>query len=83
MDPRPVPSQRLDHLDAERFRDMLASPPFAIFRKRIELLLDRSRGDCEKHDDPRDIHRAQGSTAAIRSVLALPEQILREIEKRK
>jgi hypothetical protein len=72
-------SERLDHLDAERFRDMLASPSFLTLTARIEAELERKRELCERLDKI-GLYRAQGSVAALRTVLALPAQILKEIE---
>ena len=81
MDPKTLPATRLDSLDAERFRDMVASPPFALFRARIEAELERARGDCEVAAEPRAVTLAQGRSAALRTALALPALILKEIEK--
>jgi hypothetical protein len=81
VDTKVTAATRLDHLDAERLRDMLASPTFAILRGRIDQCLRASQTDCERKDDPRDIHRAQGRVEALRWVLALPDQILKEIQK--
>lgn len=83
MEAKVTSSERLDQLDAERFRDMLASPPFDILRKRITAELERARMDCERQTNIRDLRRAQGVTSGLRTVLALPEQILKEIESRK
>lgn len=83
VDTKVTSSQRLDHLDAQRLREMLESVPFGILRDRMKVLLERAQGDCERHDDPRDIHRAQGYVKALKAVLALPDQILREISKPK
>ena len=81
MDPKPLPSARLDSLDAERFRDMVASPPFALLRARLEAELERARGACEGHEERVALYRAQGRCAALRTALALPALILKEIEK--
>jgi hypothetical protein len=76
-------TDRLDHLDAERFRDMMASAPFQLLRTRIEMELGRALAICEGQDDIRLLRRAQGQAAALRCVLGLPIQILSEIERKK
>jgi hypothetical protein len=62
---------------------MLDSPPFQLLKARMVGELERMRTACERQDEPRELSRAQGSVAALRAVLALPDQILKEIEKRK
>jgi hypothetical protein len=73
-------SPRLDQLDAERFREMLASPPFQLLMARLHAELERARTTCERDNETRDLHRAQGAAGALRSALALPAMILAEIE---
>jgi hypothetical protein len=74
-------TDRLDHLDAERFRDMVLSPPFQTYRRRIEAELERARGECERCDDWNEVRLAQGRAAALHAVLGLPATILGEIER--
>jgi hypothetical protein len=72
-------ADRLDALDKERFEDMIASPPFALFVRRIAAELARAQNDCERKDETVSIYRAQGAAAAFRVALALPELIVKEI----
>ena len=81
MQPKTVPDERLDAIDAERFRDMMASPSFALVRSRIDAELGRAREACTQATKRIQIHRAQGSAAALRAVLGMPAQILDEMEK--
>lgn len=83
MESKAIVTDRLDHLDAERFRDMIASPPFAILRNRIEQELARRIETCTTADVTKELRKAQGGAAALRTVLALPAQILKEIESQK
>jgi len=83
MENKAVVTNRLDHLDAERFREMIASPPFAIFRERIEKERDRQIDGCATADITKELRKHQGAAAALRVVLALPAQILKEIEAQK
>jgi hypothetical protein len=76
-----VVTNRLDALDTERFEAMLASPPFALLKARIAAELERARADCETHDERVVIARAQGQVKAFRTVLALPEIMLKEMKK--
>lgn len=73
------PRDRGDALDTERFENMLASPPFALYLKRVAAELERARTDCEKQDELRAIHNAQGRCASLRTVLELPAIMLREM----
>jgi hypothetical protein len=82
MDTRTVPTQRLDGLEAERFREMLASPPFALLTARLKAQLEREREACERSDDRTKLLRAQGAAAALRVALGLPGQLLTEITKK-
>lgn len=83
MEGKIVVPDRLDGLDAERFAEMLSSPPFALFRGRIYQELERARADCETFTEPAQIHRAQGRCASLRTVVLLPEIMLREMRTRK
>lgn len=83
MDTKRLPDERLDGLDAERFRDMLASTSFGLLRSRIAAELERAREACTTATERTDIHRAQGSAAALRAVLAMPKTILNEMEPKK
>jgi hypothetical protein len=83
LQPTAAVSDRHDHLDAERFRDMVLSPPFQILRRRIEAELERQRTECERQEDESPLRQAQGAVAALRTVLALPTIILGEIERAK
>jgi len=83
MDTKTLPDERLDGLDAERFRDMLASPSFALLRTRIGAEFVRAKEACAQATVPHDIYRAQGSVAALRAVLAMPETILDEMRPKK
>ena len=71
--------QKLDDVDARRIREMIASAPFRVFTDRVNAELARHQQACERSDVAVDIHRAQGATQALRTVLALPERILQEI----
>lgn len=82
MEAKTIPD-RLDAIDAERFRDMVASPSFALLAARINEELERRRLSCERAEGA-DLFRAQGAVSGLRSVLAFPTMILKEIEgKRK
>lgn len=81
--PTSIASSRLDQLDADRFRDMVTSPSFALFTARLKDELERSRLVCEREDDPGLVAKAQGAVAALRSVLAMPAIILKEIESKR
>ena len=83
MDTKTLPDERLDGIDAERFRDMLALESFAILWKRILAEMERSREACSQQTEPRDIYRAQGAAGALRAVLAMPETILAEMRPKK
>jgi len=83
MDTRAVTADRLDHLDAERFADMVSSPPFDILRKRLQSEMERQSRVCESAATLIDIHRAQGGVAALRAALSLPATILNEIRSQK
>jgi len=83
METKAAPIDRLDALDAERFRDMLASPPFVLLKERVTKEWERAREACAQETELRDIYRAQGRVAALRVALDLPNLILKEIEKRK
>jgi hypothetical protein len=80
MDTKLTVAPRHDPRDAERFRDMLASPPFQLLRGRMYAELERARANCETKSDPVDVYRVQGTVSALRVVLALPDQILKEME---
>ncbi len=71
--------ERLDALDLERFEDMIASPPFALFQARVTAELERARTDCETVIGDVQVCRAQGRCAALRTVLALPAIVAKEI----
>lgn len=83
MEARAVTTDRLDHLDAERFADMVSSPTFDILRKRLQSEMDRQTRVCESAVTMVDIHRAQGGVAALRAALSLPATILNEIRSQK
>lgn len=83
MDTKTLTDARLDGLDAERFRDMLASSSFGLLRSRIAAELERARETCMTATKRTDIHRAQGSAAAYRAVLAMPAAILNEMQPKK
>lgn len=77
-----VPVKRtLDLIDAERIADMMKSEPFRVYQSRIQAELERARGTCETSDVTAEFHRAQGASKALRTVLALPAQILAEIKR--
>lgn len=75
-----VVPDRYDSLDAERFREMITSPPFLAFTRRVVSELDRARNDCAGKTELPQIFRAQGSAAALLVVLALPETMAREMD---
>ena len=80
MEPRIKTSGRADVLEWERFRDLVASPEFAILRERIEAELERGRLALERPDDDREAARLRGVVAALRMVLVLPERLLAEMK---
>jgi len=80
MENKAVVTNRLDHLDAERFREMIASPAFVQLRDRIEKERARQMVVCVTSDVTKELRKAQGAVAALRVVLELPAQILKEIE---
>jgi hypothetical protein len=83
MDTKTLPDARLDGLDAERFRDMLASPPFAWLWARIVNEFERSREECTKPGLPADVSFTQGRNAAYRAVLAIPKTMLDEMSPKR
>lgn len=83
MDTKTTSAERLDELDAERFRDMLASPPFALFLARVVAEAERARDTCAGQTDLPELYRAQGAVRALRAVLAIPARILEEIRPKK
>lgn len=70
-----------DKIDAERMRAMLASEPYRLISTRIKAELDRALATCECSADPVALHRAQGAIAALRTVVAIPDLILKEIAR--
>lgn len=78
-----VKPDRLDELDAERFSDMVASPPFALLWKRVLAELRRSCDACSAASEPLEVYRAQGRVAAYKAVLDMPATILSEIRAKK
>ena len=76
-------ASRLDQLDREAFRDMIASAPFQTLWKRVRAEHERAREACVAGDSVPAIRRAQGAAAALRSVLGMPEQLLGEMGVRK
>jgi hypothetical protein len=80
METKLTPTNRLDLLDAEAFGNMLESASFRLFLARVQRQLARELTVTERADELMPIHRAQGAAAALRSVLALPEQIRGEIK---
>ncbi len=74
---------RHDQFEEAKFRDMMASEPFRLLTARIAGELERARTDCERKGEPTEIYRAQGSAAALRAALALPETIAKELAGRK
>lgn len=83
MEAKALTSDRLDHLDGERFADMVSSPPFEILRKRLQAEMERQSRVCESAASIIDIHRAQGGVGALRAALNLPAQIITEIRNSK
>lgn len=71
---------RLDQLDSEAFRDMIESASFKHLLARVGQILERERTTAERSDDVLAIRRAQGAAGALRSVLALPNQLLAEMK---
>lgn len=69
----------VDALDIERFKTMIESSAFAVFRSRMNEELERARRDCERAVDLRTIRLTQGRIATLRSVISLPEIILLEM----
>lgn len=83
MDAKLTTTHRLDHLDAQRFAEMLASPAWSRFEARVQSELDRLCGTCQGHDSGLSVRRAQGGVAALRAVLSLPQQMLSEMRSPK
>lgn len=81
METRSTPTLRLDGLDAERFREMLESATFKLLLDRMRQQLERERETTERSDSEVAIWRAQGAIRAWRTALAVPEQILQEIQR--
>lgn len=81
MQPNVVRSARLDGVDKERFRAMLASESFGLLRVRIEAELVRARETCQRSDSGLEVRRCQGAVAALEAVMKLPERILGEMSK--
>jgi hypothetical protein len=79
VDTPAVKSDRTDHLDAERFRDMVASPPYQLIVRRLQGELERARAACERENSEREVARAQGACAALRTALHIPDIVLEEI----
>lgn len=74
-------SQRFDQLDRERFKDMVDSPSFRILFDRIVKELERARATAERHEcSIKEVRIAQGTVAALRMVLGLPNQIVNEMK---
>jgi len=76
-------SVSVSNLEAERFEAMLASPSFGLLRARIAGELERARTDCESQDGALEIHRAQGRVKALRTMLELPINMLKEMKGKK
>lgn len=72
---------KLDSMDARRMRDLIESAPFQLIQKRIQSELDRAVATCERSDIAIELQRAQGAAAALRTVLALPKLILKEVDR--
>ena len=83
MNAKTIPAERLDELDAERFRDMLASPSFSLVLARINAELERTRDACAKETELPALYRAQGAVTAWRAILTIPQTILTEIRAKK
>lgn len=77
------PTKRFDALDRERFEEMIASPPFAIFRQRIQAALAVNERACQDQADIIELRRAQGAAKALHMVLRLPEQIVEEMKEKR
>lgn len=75
-----TPTQpKLDGFDAKEMRELIGSRAWGRIRDRLEKELERHRGACERCEGV-ELYRAQGSAAALRTALALPGQVLKEIE---
>jgi hypothetical protein len=72
-------SNRLDGIDAERFRQMIESESFALLRKRIQQMFDTAARRCIEETDLPTLHANQGAAHCLRTILGLPEQLLGEI----
>lgn len=83
MEAKITQTERMDGFDAEQMREMLESSSFRLLRARIAGELERKRDICERSELADDVQRAQGAVAVLRTVLALPENILREIESKR
>jgi hypothetical protein len=75
------PGRRLDQLDGNKIRELLAAPAWGLIRDRVDDELQRARTECEGASEPAEIYRAQGRVKALRAVLQIPENLLREIRE--
>ncbi len=66
-----------DGIDRDLFRKMTDSPQFKLFLARVAAEMKRSAEDCERLNDPMELHRAQGKVQAYRFIESLPEIILK------
>jgi hypothetical protein len=79
MEGKVTVSARADGIGAQRFAEMVDSAPFVRLRERVEKMLERERGTCERGVDGVELRRAQGAVEALRTVLVLPKVILSEM----
>ena len=74
-------SDRQDALDIEAFEAMCASAPFALYLGRVASELSRAMATCETSDDLDAIYRGQGAVHALRTVMNLPEAMLKKMKE--
>jgi hypothetical protein len=81
--PKIVKSERLDGIDREKFEEMLASPSFGLYYKRLVAELIRTQTVCETVTDAPEVYRAQGRISALRMATNLPQKLLEEMQQPK
>ncbi len=83
MQPKATPSARLDDFDLQRFKEMTESEPFKLFAARVTAELKRAEEACVRETEDVPVRRAQGAVVSLRTVLALPAQLIAEMKSGK
>lgn len=71
---------RGDRLEARELRDMFESRPFNEYAKRIDLMIETARKQCEQAEGLKELRHAQGALKALRAVRRLPEILTGELQ---